>query len=105
MPLYRPTACDKFVIDDRYSRHRFQRIIPDIGAAAYSTAGKDQFLALQREDPSVTLNVANAGYAQVKFGEGGTMAFIGSTDIKTPFGLIRFHMLETFTFFCSAWKH
>src|SRR5205814_5271976 len=41
---------------DRYDRARFQGILPDTGAANSSTAGKGQFLALQREDPSVRLD-------------------------------------------------
>jgi hypothetical protein len=48
------TAAEQFFIKDRYSNHRFQGILPDTGASEFSTAGKGQFLALQREDPLIT---------------------------------------------------
>jgi hypothetical protein len=40
------TAAEQFFIEDRYSNHRFQGILPDTGASEFSTAGKGQFLAL-----------------------------------------------------------
>ncbi|KJZ68969.1 hypothetical protein HIM_11642 [Hirsutella minnesotensis 3608] len=45
----------QFIIEDRYSKDRFQGILIDTGAAKVSTAGHSQYLALQREDPSVAL--------------------------------------------------
>jgi hypothetical protein len=57
------TAAEQFFIEDRYSNHRFQGILPDTDASKFSTAGKGQFLALQREDPLITLNTRQAGVA------------------------------------------
>jgi hypothetical protein len=42
----RVTAAVQFFLEDRYSIHRFQGILPDTGASEFSTAGKKQFLAL-----------------------------------------------------------
>jgi hypothetical protein len=52
----RVTAAVQFFFKNRYSIHRFQGILPDTGASEFSTAGKKQFLALQREDPLISLN-------------------------------------------------
>jgi hypothetical protein len=40
------TAAEQFFIEDRYSNHWFQGILPDTDASEFSTAGKRQFLAL-----------------------------------------------------------
>jgi hypothetical protein len=42
----RVTAAAQFFFEDRYSIHRFQGILPNIGASEFLTAGKKQFLAL-----------------------------------------------------------
>jgi hypothetical protein len=42
----RVTAAAQFFLEDRYSIHRFQGILPDTGAFEFLTAGKKQFLAL-----------------------------------------------------------
>jgi hypothetical protein len=42
----RVTAAAQFFLEDRYSIHRFQGILPDTGASEFLTAGKKQFLAL-----------------------------------------------------------
>jgi hypothetical protein len=60
-------------------------------------AGKGQFLALQREDPLITLDTHQADIAQVKFGKGDAMESIGSMNVKTPIGKIIFHILKAFT--------
>jgi hypothetical protein len=42
----RVTAAAQFFLEDSYSIHRFQGILPDTGASEFLTAGKKQFLAL-----------------------------------------------------------
>jgi hypothetical protein len=42
----RVTAAAQFFLEDRYSIHRCQGILPDTGASKFSTVGKEQFLAL-----------------------------------------------------------
>ncbi|KAI0993882.1 hypothetical protein K3495_g14302 [Podosphaera aphanis] len=52
---------NQFFIEDRYSRTVFQGILPDTGAAQVSTAGLEQYLALQRVESSVQLDKSTAG--------------------------------------------
>jgi hypothetical protein len=85
----------QFLIEDRYSRLTFQGILPDTGAANVSTAGREQLMALQREDPRVELDKQTAGQASIKFGKGPPVTSLGTTKIKTPIGTITFHILDT----------
>jgi hypothetical protein len=47
-----PSDCDRviaaaqFFLEDRYSIHRFQGILPNTGASEFLAAGKKQFLVL-----------------------------------------------------------
>lgn len=91
------SGSDTFMIEDRYARNVYQGILPDSGAADKSTVGKAQFLALQSKDPSITMDTSTAGDAQIKFGQGNTIASIGTTSVKTPIGTIDFHVLEAAT--------
>jgi hypothetical protein len=93
------TAAEQFFIKDRYNNHWFQGILPDTGAFKFSTAGKRQFLVLQRENPLITLNTRQAGIAQVKFGKGDAMESIGSMNVKTFIRKIIFYILKASTFF------
>ncbi|KAM4057231.1 cwf18 domain containing protein [Hirsutella rhossiliensis] len=67
----------QFIIEDRYSRDRFQGIMID-------TAGYSQYIALQREDPSVALDSSTSGQASIKFGNGDTINSLGTVALKTP---------------------
>ncbi|KAM4067193.1 DUF1421 multi-domain protein [Hirsutella rhossiliensis] len=78
----------QFIIEDRYSRDRFQGIMID-------TAGYSQYIALQREDPSVALDSSTSGQASIKFGNGDTINSLGTVALKTPLGRITFHILQT----------
>ncbi|KAM4059821.1 polyprotein [Hirsutella rhossiliensis] len=69
----------QFIIEDRYSRDRFQGIMID-------TAGYSQYIALQREDPSVALDSSTSGQASIKFGNGDTINSLAQ---------ITFHVLQT----------
>ncbi|KJZ69913.1 hypothetical protein HIM_10698 [Hirsutella minnesotensis 3608] len=85
----------QFVIEDRYSKDKFQGIMIDTGAAKVSTAGHSQYIALQREDPSVALDRSTSGQATIKFGNGEAIHSVGSIALKTPAGRITFHILQT----------
>jgi hypothetical protein len=100
----RVTAAAQFFLEDRYSIHRFQGILPDTGASEFSTAGKEQFLALQQKDPLINLNQSNAGIARVKFGNGEPVELIGSIDVKTPIGMIIFHVLKALILFLICFR-
>jgi len=82
---------------DKYSAEEFQGILPDTGAAARSTAGKAQFLALRRQDASVGLDVSEAGAATIRFGIGDSLSSLGSTRVTTPFGVVKFHVMDSQT--------
>jgi hypothetical protein len=84
-----------FMMEDRYTRQVYQGILPDSGAANTSTVGKEQYQALQREDPSVQLDESTAGQVSVKFGHGEQFFSIGTVTIRTPIGSIVFHVLNT----------
>jgi hypothetical protein len=90
----RVTAAAQFFLEDRYSIHRFQGILPDTGASEFLTAGKEQFLILQRENFLISLNQSNAGMARVKFGNGEPVESIGFVNMKTLIGTITFHVLK-----------
>lgn len=69
---------DQFVIDERYTVKKFQGILVDTGAARNSTAGKQQYLALKRENPSVDIDESTAGQVSIRFGNGKAVHSIGS---------------------------
>ncbi|KAF1934529.1 hypothetical protein EJ02DRAFT_471813, partial [Clathrospora elynae] len=88
------TPATQFLIQDRYSRITYQGILPDTGASNVSTAGKEQFLALQAEDPTVTLDTSTSGNASVQFGKGSITTSIGTAHVSTEVGKIKFEVLD-----------
>jgi len=89
---------------DRYSDQAFQGMMPDSGASTVSTAGRQQFLALQRMDPKVQLNTSRKGEERVRFGDGEPVESLGVVTINTPFGMVDFHVMETATPFLLCLK-
>ena len=98
------TPATQFLIEDRYSRITYQGILPDTGASNVSTAGKEQFLALQSEDPTVTLDTSTSGNASVQFGKGSVTTSIGTALVSTEVGKIRFEVLDAPTPFLLCLK-
>ncbi|EDU46201.1 conserved hypothetical protein [Pyrenophora tritici-repentis Pt-1C-BFP] len=98
------TPATQFLIEDRYSRITYQGILPDTGASNVSTAGKEQFLALQTEDPTVTLDTSTAGNASVQFGKGSVTTSIGTAHVSTQIGKIKFEVLNAPTPFLLCLK-
>lgn len=94
----------QFLIEDRYSRITYQGILPDTGASNVSTAGKEQLLALQSEDPTVTLDTSTSGNASVQFGKGSITTSIGTALVSTEVGKIRFEVLDAPTPFLLCLK-
>ena len=76
----------------RYGSQRFYGIVIDTGASKYSTAGLDQFQALQRTDNSVALDESTKGQVTVHFGMGSSTS-IGSAVVETPIGQVQFHIM------------
>ncbi|KAF1936271.1 hypothetical protein EJ02DRAFT_459660, partial [Clathrospora elynae] len=89
------TPALQFLIKDRYTRSVYQGILPDTGAANVSTVGREQYLALTREDPTVTMDTSTAGKASIKFGNKGSItASIGTAQVPTEIGKIDFEVLD-----------
>ncbi|KAM4060351.1 DUF1421 multi-domain protein [Hirsutella rhossiliensis] len=61
----------------------------------FSTAGYSQYIALQREDPSVALDSSTSGQASIKFGNSDAIHSLGTVALNTPLGRITFHVLQT----------
>jgi len=74
----------------------FVGIMIDTGASTKSTAGIGQFDALQKLDSKVALDVSTKGQVKIQFGIGMAPS-IGSTDIDTPIGQVRFHVVQADT--------
>ena len=87
----------------RYNSTEFFGIVIDTGASEHSTAGFEQFQALQRLDESVTLDKSAHGTVKIQFGIGSTSS-IGSTKVNTPIGQIEFHVLPSKTPFLLCLK-
>jgi hypothetical protein len=98
------TPATQFLIEDRYSRITYQGILPDTGASNVSTAGKEQFLALQTEDPTVTLDMSTPGNASIQFGKGSITTSIGTAHVSTEIGKIKFEVLDAPTPFLLCLK-
>src|SRR5712664_3241476 len=79
-------------LSSRYSTGVFMGIMIDTGAAARSTAGQDQFYALQQIQ-DIKLDKSRAGEAKIQFGT----TSLGTTDIVTPIGKITFHVVPADT--------
>ncbi|KAF6807096.1 hypothetical protein CPLU01_15834 [Colletotrichum plurivorum] len=82
---------------DRYSAEVFQGILPDTGAAGFSTAGYPQVVALRRTHPAVEINTSHAGKANIRFGGGDLLPSNGTITVPTPFGPIDFHVVPVNT--------
>ncbi|KAF5503979.1 hypothetical protein CGCF413_v004518 [Colletotrichum fructicola] len=95
-PAREPTSL--FTLEGRYSSTTFQGIMPDSGAAGFSTAGHPQFVALRKHIlPSVDLDTSAVGEASIRFGRGDAITSIGTTKVPTPFGPITFHVVPSDT--------
>ncbi|KAI1006668.1 hypothetical protein K3495_g1550 [Podosphaera aphanis] len=97
-----PATAEQFVLD-RYSKERFQGIMPDTGAAQTSTAGLHQFQALQRDYPELQLNKENNA-VNIHFGCGDALQTLGSVEIARPIGTVKFYVMHTPTPFLLSLK-
>ena len=68
----------------------------DIGALQCSTAGYGQFLALQKQETTLQLDISTKGTISVQFGI-GTTSSIGSVQVSTPVGNVNFHVVKANT--------
>lgn len=82
-------------VTQRYSDVVFQGIIIDISATESSAGGEGQFKALQKIQ-KITLDKSKAGKLKVIFGI-GKAKLIGTADVITQVGIIRFHIVPADT--------
>ncbi|KAM4061286.1 hypothetical protein HRG_013037 [Hirsutella rhossiliensis] len=75
--------------------NHYQYSVDNFPGIMIDTAGHSQYIALQREDPSVALDSSTSGQATITFGHGEATHSIGSIALKTPVGRITFHILQT----------
>jgi len=94
-PTYTTESAYAFTLQTRY-RDIFQGILPDTGASGLSTAGNQQFIALQKQLPSLALNQTAAG-SKITFGAGPPTYSTGTIDVPTPLGQMVFHVVPADT--------
>lgn len=83
-----------FTIEDRYAAKVFQGIMPDSGAAKWSTAVLGQFHALRQHQTELKMDTTQAGRARVGFGPGKELLSLGAVTIHTVIGAIVFHIVD-----------
>ena len=80
----------------KYNSYCFYRIIIDIRASKYSTAGYKQFQALQRTNNNITLNKTTKRIVKVQFSIKTSLS-IGFTIIETLISQVQFHIITLIT--------
>ena len=88
--------------EGRYTSKKFYGIMIDTGASTRSTAGYGQYLAY-KELSNIDIDKSEAGAINVQFGIGSTPS-IGSIMVVTPFGDVKFHVVEADTPFLLCLK-
>src|SRR6266702_3364156 len=86
-----------YIIIECYTPKEFYGVMIDIGASKKSTAGYRQYLIYKATtNNNININITQTGAVNVQFGIGLT-ASIGSVAVKTPIGLVDFHVVKADT--------
>ena len=85
-----------YITTERYTPKEFYGIMIDTGASKKSTAGYGQYLAYKATNDNADIDTTQTGAVNVQFGIGST-ASIGSVKVKTPIGLVDFHVVKADT--------
>ena len=86
-----------YITTERYTPKEFYGVMIDTGASKKSTAGYGQYLAYKTTvNDNTDINTMQAGAVNVQFGIGSTTS-IGSVAVKTPIGLVDFHVVKADT--------
>lgn len=88
---------DVFISQSRYDDSEFRGILIETGASHASSAGYNQYLALNRDQP-VEIDKAGAQNCRFRFGI-GEMSSKGTITVSTPIGDIKFHVVDVDTSF------
>lgn len=97
-------SSEESIPEDRYSRKSYQGIMPKTGAANLSTVGKEQLMALQREDSGVTFDATTAGRHSVALEDGTITTNVGTATVHTAIGIIKFEVVDELTPFILCLK-
>src|SRR6266700_6246564 len=85
-----------YITIECYTPKEFYSVMIDIGASKKSTAGYGQYLVYKAINDNVDIDITQTGAVNVQFGIGST-ASIGSVAVKTPIGLVDFHVVKADT--------
>ena len=86
-----------YITTERYTPKEFYGIIIDTGASKKSTAGYRQYLTYKATtNNNADINTTQTGAVTVQFGIGLT-ALIRLVAVKTPIGLVDFHVVKADT--------
>ena len=86
-----------YITTERYTPKEFYGVMIDTGASKKSTAGYGQYLAYKATtNENADIDTTQTGAVNVQFGIGST-ASIGSVTVKTPIGLVDFHIVKVDT--------
>jgi len=88
-----------YITTKHYTPKEFYSVIIDTGVFKKSTAGYRQYLAYKTTtNDNTDINFMQTGVINVQFSIGLT-ALIGSVTVKTPIGLVDFHIVKADTLF------
>ena len=93
-----------YITIERYTPKEFYGVIINIGASKKSTAGYRQYLAYKATNDNTDINTTQTGAVNVQFSISST-ALIRSVAVKTPIGLVNFHIVKTDTPFLLSCGH
>src|SRR6266568_4171498 len=85
-----------YITTERYTPKEFYGVMIDTGASKKSTAGYRQYLAYKATNDNVDIDTTQTGAVNVQFGIGSTVS-IRSVAVKTPIGLVDFHVVKADT--------
>ena len=85
-----------YITTERYTPKEFYSVIIDTGASKKSTAGYRQYFAYKATNNNTDINTIQTRAVNIQFGIGLT-ALIRLVKVKTPIGLVDFHIVKADT--------
>src|SRR6266702_6064742 len=83
-----------YITTEHYTPKEFYGVIINTGASKKSTVGYRQYLTYKATtNDNTNINTTQTGAVNVQFGISST-ASIGSVTVKTPIGLVDFHVVK-----------
>ena len=85
-----------YITTEYYTPKEFYGVIINTGASKKSTTGYGQYFVYKATNNNADINTTQTGAVNVQFGIGST-ALIKSVKVKTPIGLVNFHVIKADT--------